>query len=1570
MRSSNSLIFLALLVVSVPESVASDSGKPHAVFVVGTRHYNPGGTLPQLAQQLERTGFRTTLVQSADNPERNPKGLPGLEALETADVAVFFLRFLTLPNEQLKQITDYVTSGKPVVGFRTSSHAFAYPKHHPHAKWNDAFGRDVLGTKYYIHLQGTTAVTPVPEGRDHSILNGTRWTKPRTAAGTLYLADLPDDANVLLQGTGHSKKTGEVRNQFGTHKLQATMTQDVAWTWTNKFGGRVFATTLGHPDTFGDRQFVRLMINGICWAAGRSVPSDFRATSIKASRKSTGTGDAEKQQAATRPLPGGSRNSNNRDARNKSTGRPDPKQDPEYQQYGIYARTAPRAKEVSSVKTTLPLKIRKGDRIALVGNTLIERSQFFGYFETMLHQRYPQHNLIIRNLAWSADTPDLQPRPENFADQDQHLTHEKADVIFAGYGFNESFEGAEGLQSFRESLTRYVRSLKSKAFNGEHAPQIVLVSPTANENIGGVPAAAHNNKNIQLYVDAIRDVAAAEQVAFADVFQDTLQAFRPAETDFTLNGVHLLEAGYEVFARSLYRAVFSEDASAINEQLRQTVIDKNRQYFRRYRPLNTFYYTGGRNKAYGYLDFLPAMKNFDILTSNRDKAAWKAASEPARETRIDDSNLPPLPETKESRGANRWITAAEELKEFKIDPRFEVNLFAGEEEFPDIAAPIQMRWDGRGRLWVSCSTTYPHVYPGNEPNDRLVILEDVDGDGKADKSTVFADDLHIPLSFEFGDGGVYVSEMPHLTFLKDTDGDGKADFRQELLTGFGTEDSHHALHDFTWTPDGDLIFRESIFHHSQIETPYGPVRQQNSGWFRFDPARHHLTSFGTYHSTNPWGVTFDDWGQHMASHPVYAAAFHSLDPPFPEQHPKPAGLRAYSGTCGQEFVDFATFPDELRGHFIKARYKPTNRIEILKWKEGKFGFDEEYVSDLIFSSNLSFIPVDLRYGPRGAMYVCDWYNPVKGHAQYSLRDERRDRHSGRIWRITARGKELQPMPKIEGASCEELLSLLKRPEYRIRFLAKRELRAVAKTLDSADAIDQFVNELDPTDPRYRHHQLEALWAYRCMRFNGRFLDGDIVTGPVVTNGAAAFPSAKDAPRSIHLLHELLACDNHLARAAAVEQLRYWHRELYYEDLLKPRELLVRAANDENGIVRMQAAIACSYISTPEALDACLQTLNHPAEGHLAYAIQCALGSHTLRRHWENNPKYNISRILNRLKRSSELKEPTPSASQAQFDNQKNVRTVRISCMPERMLYTVNQIRVEPGQPVKIIFTNPDATDHNLVIVQPGALAEVGMAANAMARDPKNANSDFIPADKKELILQASPMIGPTRKSQVHVMRFHAPDAAGIYPFVCTFPGHWIVMKGDMIVAESEAQAESLLAARKPSIVKEWKMTDFENVETKADEETMMRGMQAFVKARCNQCHVVAGHGVNLGPDLSDVSKRFKDVKLLQQIIEPSSDINKKYQNHQFILKNGKVVTGIIVQETPAEYKVVANLLIPNQFVRVRREQIDEQIPSRISPMPAGLANVLTKAEILDVVSFLQHGGYKLPAHLKERHKHE
>ena len=832
------------------------------------------------------------------------------------------------------------------------------------------------------------------------------------------------------------------------------------------------------------------------------------------------------------------------DAKNTILDKPAPTVDEDFEKFAIYEKTAPRPAKALPVVTALPLPLNKGNRIALIGNTLLERSQDFGHFEALLQQQFPQHELIVRHLSWSADAIDVQPRPANFADTDQHLTHEKTDVIFAAFGFNESFAGEAGLAEFRRKLTEYVAGLKSKAFNGQTSPRIVLVSPIANENVQGVAAADLNNERIKKYVAVMREVAKEQQIGFADVFEPTQKEMLSPGTDLTINGVHLNRNGDRFFSQSLFRLAFGVEPPVVKESLLDAIVDKNQQFFRRFRPVNTFYYTGGRNKTYGYLDFLPAMRNFDIMVANRDRVIWDLAQGKQVAAKLDDSNVPPLPPALQNRGANEWLSAADELKAFKIDPRFEINLFAGEEQFPEIANPIQMRWDSRGRLWVSCSTTYPHVYPGNKPNDKLVILEDTDGDGRADKSTVFADNLHIPLSFEFGDGGVYVSEQPSLSFLKDTDGDNKADVHRAVLSGFGTEDSHHALHDFTWTPDGDLIFRESVFHHSQVETPYGPVRQQNSGWFRFEPRTQRLISFGSYPSTNPWGVTFDDWGQHVASHPVYAAAFHALDPPYPQQHAAPKGLRAYSGVCGHEFVDFKTFPDELQGGFIKVRYKPTNRVEIHKWVEGPFGYDEEYVSDLLFSTNLSFIPVDLQFGPRGDLFVCDWYNPVKGHMQYSLRDERRDRHSGRIWRITTKGKPTQEPPKIAGASIDEQLELLKRPEYRVRYWAKQALRERDSTAVQT-ALDAWVAKLDPTDPRHRHHQLEAVWTYRWIGVVGmddRKMDALVRPNQEIKprTDEGVHPTNATATK---LLRELLACNDHHARAAATQQLRYWHPHL-------------------------------------------------------------------------------------------------------------------------------------------------------------------------------------------------------------------------------------------------------------------------------------------------------------------------------------------------------------------------------------------------------------------------------------------
>lgn len=1006
----------------------------------------------------------------------------------------------------------------------------------------------------------------------------------------------------------------------------------------------------------------------------------------------------------------------------------------------------------------LPLELKPGTRIALIGNSLFDRMRDDGQFEALMHQRFAGEKLVFRNLSWSADDVALRPRPDGFGDLNQHLTEHKADVILAAFGFNESFKGEKGLAEFETLLRAFLIELKSHRYNGTAEPRIVLVSPTAAEK-----PHEHLNAQIKLYTDAMKKVAAAEKVAFADVFTDS--------TPKTTNGVHLNREGYAVFAERLYNQLTQETPPKLNEAVRAAVVEKEDKFFQHYRPLNYYYIKGGRMEPYGVVNFPGELKKLLQMTEARDEAIWATAVGQVGQVRPvgpDDTKTDPLPTITGDRPINEWLSPAAELAAFKIDPRFEVSLFASEEDFPELfVKPIAIRFDGKGRLWVSTSTTYPQIMPGEAPQDRILILEDTNGDHRADKCSVWADKLAIPLSFEFGNGGVFVSDQPHLTFLKDTDGDGKADHREKLLTGFGTEDSHHALHDFVWSPEGDLIFRESIFHHSQVETPYGPVRARESSFFRYTPATGRLLAFGSYLSTNPWGITFDDWGFHVGSHPVFASAVHALNAPYPDIH-IPAGnyFPAYSGTCGQEFLTSSHWPKDLRDkkHFMRVRYKPTNEVELHEWVEHDTHFEEKKVGIVFQSTNLSFIPVDIQQGPDGAMYIADWYNPVKGHAQYSLRDTRRDKKSGRIWRITAKAQPLDEAPKIAGASIPELLDLLKSENYRTRYRAKVELRERDHAKVVSFLMPWIQNLLKAPDAPHTEKQLvEAMWLMsQFQNWRQRVQEPGNQVRIELTN---------------QIVERLRTSKSALVRAAFTKQLSAINQAMPCDGLVK------RSCNDTSGIVRLEAAIVASRFSSLEYVEAALELLKHPMDPYLTYALRTSLDSHTLQPLWKGNTAFLAKHPeLEKFLKDSEPTKPALMAKKKKpeppnpFDAQPGLQTITIKTIPERLLYDLREFKVAPGAPVKLVFENPDVTPHNLLIVQPGAEDEVGLAGNEMAKTPDGFAKGFIPDSPK--ILHKTKMLN---QGDSEVLRFTAPTAKGKYPYICTFPGHWLVMKGEMVV---------------------------------------------------------------------------------------------------------------------------------------------------------------------------------------------
>ena len=341
-----------------------------------------------------------------------------------------------------------------------------------------------------------------------------------------------------------------------------------------------------------------------------------------------------------------------------------------------------------SALSQLPLELKPGTRIALIGNSLFDRMRDDGQFESLLHQRFAKEKLIIRNLSWSADEVALRPRPDGFGDLNQHLTEHRADVILAAFGFNESFKGAAGVAEFELLLKSFLIELKSHHYNGKTAPVIVLVSPTQAEK-----PHEHLNAQIEMYSDAMEKVAKAEGVGFAVVRESSRGPGAPREDSRTTNGVHLNERGYTLFAESLFRELTQETPPKLNAAVRAAVVEKEDKFFQYYRPLNYYYIKGGRAEPYGVVNFPGELQKLKQMAEARDRHTWSSAdftdgtdSEAKTESEksvqsVDDT---PLPVITGDRHINEWLSPAAELAAFKVDPRFEVSLFASEEEFPDL----------------------------------------------------------------------------------------------------------------------------------------------------------------------------------------------------------------------------------------------------------------------------------------------------------------------------------------------------------------------------------------------------------------------------------------------------------------------------------------------------------------------------------------------------------------------------------------------------------------------------------------------------------------------------------------------------------------------------------------------------------------------------------------------------------------------------------------------------------------------------------------------------------------------
>ncbi|MBI4626586.1 MAG: hypothetical protein HY736_25630 [Verrucomicrobia bacterium] len=1427
------------------------SGK-HVVLISGDEEYRSEESLPMLAQILAaRHGFDCTVLfainrQTGVIDSNQRDNIPGLAALDRADLMVVFTRFRVLPDEQMKHIADHLESGRPVIGVRTATHAFgsfSAATHPPGAsttyakyEWNHAgadypggFGQQVLGATHRNHwaLHGRQSTRGVfaPGAAVHPILRGIHdgevWGPTDVYE---VLLPLPAGCQPLVLGQvlqGMTPDSAPVAGEQLNPKWQRMIRPNdpmlpIVWTTTRPVGqgGRVVTMTNGGAmagtGDFANAALRRLFVNACYWAVGleAQIPEQADLTPV----------------TAVNPF-----------------------------KLGVTPQDAMR---LIAPEFTL----RAGDTFLFFGNAMVERLLESGELEARLQLAHPDKKLRVRSLAWTGDEVGHRLRPEGYAEHMKTLLAAwTANVVVLGYGMNESFAGAAGLGAFRSQYETYLREIRRL----HPAAKIVLLAPIAVERRTATDADARN-RDVAVYAAAIGELARIHGAQFIDLFAASREAYERGAQPLTTHGIHLNAAGTRIIGATVARALLGASAPSLVESPRLADVARAAALKHSYvaelvRPKNGALYYGVRKRPEENAAEIP---RYHQLIEIADGILHDLAAEPGR--RFADYPAPSLPllppgkMTKYNHLGGTLKPSAEMQQDLVAAPGYAVNLFASEEQFPELRNPVQLSFDARGRLWVATMPSFPHTIPGEQPHDKILILEDTDRDGKADKCTVFADGFDALDGVAFHERGVIVSAQPRLLILNDTDGDSRSDTRTELLRGIDVTDSHHGGM-VASDPFGFVIFADGVFHRSQFETPFGVVRGIDSTTFRLNPATGRIESEWQSMTPNPWKVSWDRYGnlfQRFGGGHVLEALPLTWTP-LGVYHPYGNGtVLNYAKGSALSVISSPNFPDEFQQGVASATLLGSYTVSLSATTADAGPIVAANRLDVLTSKNSTFRPVDVEFGFDGALYVSDFSSLIIGHAQHAMRDPQWNHERGRIWRVVHTAKPLvKDWPRIEGATVPELLALLKHSQNIIRHHARLELRRLGAK--AVPAIDAWVASRPRVQPDFDQARLEASWvlaaagevrlpwitglmesadpffraaAVQLTRFSSDRLPdaAGLLTQAaadrhprvrmavinVVSHLRPTRPEIEMAIAHLHpaetavkqMLGDLQAgTQPHKGRSVPVLEILPATQVRQWLDLgqtgqgdLNPYATSEQKRQAQTTPPATRAFRTFVDVTTPQTallsvkhgyLDVSangvqLLTADSPYSSEQQVALELRPGLNSIEiayRRLKNAPPPvfvfdSLGQPLGGARFSTDAATLKSFAAAWTSAHANDASALRVQAVPNLMQFAPRELHAKAGQPVRIVFENPDSMPHNFVLVATGAEEEVGLLADQMAVDPASLAKGYVPASP--LVLHATALVNPNAREELN---FTAPAQPGRYPYLCTFPGHWRIMRGVLIV---------------------------------------------------------------------------------------------------------------------------------------------------------------------------------------------